>query len=79
MKSVGHLQEHHSDIIIHRQKQLAEVFSLSRSVFAENTAGNLCQPLNELSNLIAKLSADILDGIVRVFNDVMEQGGANAR
>ena len=76
VESVGNLDEHHTDILAHGQQQLAEVFGLQRCLVAENAARNLGQAADKLGNLGAELLLDVLNGVVGIFNHIVEKCGA---
>ena len=79
MQAVGHLDEHHAYILAHCQQKLAEVLGLQRCLVAENAAGYLCQATDEFGDLGAELLLDVLNGVVRVLDHVVEQGCAYRR
>jgi hypothetical protein len=55
VKAVGHLDEHHADVLTHSQQQLAEVLGLERGFVAENTARYLGETAHQLCNLGTEL------------------------
>ena len=78
MQSVAYLDEDNADVITHGKQQFLEVLSLCRSPISEDTTADLGQSVYDLSNLFAKDVLYIFNGIVGIFNDIMEQGSADA-
>ena len=79
MQTVGHLYEHNPYVLAHGQEQLAEVLGLGRGLFAEYSAGNLCEAGYDLSYFLAEQALYVLDGVVGVLHHVVEQGGTYRR
>ena len=79
VEAVGHLDEHHADILAHGEEELAEILGLYRGAVAENAARDFGEPVDELRNLRAKMLLDVVYGIVGVFHHIMEQSRADTR
>ena len=79
MKPVCHLDEDNTDVLAHRQQQLAEVLGLCRGAVAEDTARDFCQPLDNLRHLVAEVGAYVLYSVLGVLDYVVQQGRANRR
>ena len=73
VQPVGNLDEHHANIVAHRQQQFTEVLRLLRGFVAKYAAGNLCQTVNDLRNLCAKQVVNVLNGIIGIFHHVVQQ------
>ena len=77
MQAVGHLDEYHTNVVVHRQQQLAEVLSLRRCTVAEDSSRNFRQSVDNLRYLLAKLRFDVLYRLVGVLYHIMKQGRAD--
>ena len=75
VQAVGHLYEHHADILRHGQQQFAEILCLCRSLVAEDTARNLSKPFHQLGYLLAEVLLNVLHRIVGVLHHVVQQSG----
>ena len=73
MQTVGYLDEDNPDIVGHSEQQLLEVLRLRRGTVAEDTAGNLCQPVYNLGDFGTEDVFDILYGVVSVFHHIVQQ------
>ena len=78
VQAVGHLDEHHADVLAHGEQQFAEVLGLQRSLVAEDAARDLGETVHDACYLGAELCFDILDGVVGVLDYVVQQSGADA-
>lgn len=79
VEAVGHLDEHHSDVLAHGEEEFAEILGLCRSLVAKDTARNLGQTLDYAGNLTSEVLLYVLDGIFGVLDDIVEQRGAYRR
>ena len=75
MQTVGYLDEDNPDIVGHGEQQLLEVLCLRRGTVAEDTAGNLCQPVYNLGDFGTEDVFNILYGVVGVLHHIMKKGG----
>ena len=73
MQTVGYFDEDNPDIVGHGEQQLLEVLCLRRGTVAEDTAGNLCQPVYNLGDFGTEDVFNILYGVVGVLHHIMQQ------
>ena len=73
VQAIGQFDEHHADVIHHRQHHLAQVFGLLFLPGSEIDGADLGDTLDDMRHLFAKLFADIDDGHGGIFNRVMQQ------
>ena len=72
VQAVSHLYEHDANVLAHGEEELAEVFCLRGGFVAEYAAGYLGESAYEFGNLFAELLLDVLDGVVGVFDNVVQ-------
>ena len=77
MEPVGHLDEDDPNVLAHGQEHLAQILHLLLSLGCGLNAGQLADPLHNISNGGGKGSGYILMGGVGILDGVMEQGGGN--
>ena len=77
VQAVGQLDEHHADVIHHRQHHLAQVFGLLLFPGGEIDGADLGDALDDMRHLFAKLFADIDDRHRGIFHGVMQQPGGD--
>ena len=78
VQAVGNLDEDDANVVAHGEQQFLEVLGLGRSLFAKDAAADFRQSVYNLRNLGTEDVLDVLNGVVGVFDDVVEQGRANA-
>ena len=71
VQSVAYLDDDHADIITHGEQQLLEVLGLCRCLFAEDSAADLCQTVNNLGYLGTEDVLDVLHGIVGILYHIV--------
>ena len=76
MEAVGHLYEHNADVFVHRKQQLAEILGLSRRLVAEDSARDFRQAVDKLCHFRPEIALDVFDGVVGIFDNVVEQSRA---
>ena len=79
MQPVGNLNQHHADVVADGQQQFAEVLRLLTGLRTEHTAADLRQTAYYLGNLLAEQTRNVLLGVVRVFDYIVQQRSADAR
>ena len=79
VQAVGHLDEHHADVLAHGEQQFAEVLGLQRGLVTEDAARDLGQTVHDAGDFLAELGLDVLDSVVGVLNHIVQQGSADAR
>jgi hypothetical protein len=72
VQTVTNLDEDDTDIIAHRQQQFLEILRLGRGLLTEDTATDLGQSVDNLCNLSPEDVFYVLNGVVGIFNNVME-------
>ena len=72
MQAVGQLDEHHADVIHHRQHHLAQVFGLLFFAGGEVDGADLGDALDDVRHLLAKFFADIDDRHRGIFHRIMQ-------
>ncbi len=75
VQAIGQLDQHHADIVNHRQQHFADVFSLL--LLARDTADvrDLRQAFHEVGDFISEIFANRVLVGQSVFDDVMQQAG----
>ena len=76
--AVGELDQHHTDVVDHRQKHFAEVRRLRFLARFELERGELAEAIDQLRHLVAELRRQILLGQRRILDDVMQYGRDDA-
>jgi len=76
VEAVGKLDDDDADVAGHGQKHLADVFGLAGLGGEEVEAADLGDAFDEACRIRAELLLDLRDGDARVFDDVVEKGGA---
>ena len=77
VQPVGQLDEDDPDVVHHRQQHLAEALGLPLLARRELQARQLGHALDDVGDLFAEQLADLLDGVRRVLDDVVEQAGGD--
>ena len=78
VQAVGHLYEHHADVLAHGEQQLAEILGLQRRLVAEYAPGDFCKPLHELRYLCSEMLPDVVHGVFGVLHHIVQQCRAYA-
>ena len=78
MEAVGDFDEDDADVVAHRQQQLLERLGLDGGLLAEDAARDFGEPVDDFGYLGAEDVAQVLGGVVGVFDDVVEERGADA-
>ena len=79
MQAVGQLHQHHADVAGHRQKHLAQIFSLGFGAIGEMNAAELGDALHQLPHFGSEVPFDFLEADIGVFHHVMEEASGNYR
>jgi len=79
VEPVSELDKDHSHIRNHSEKHLANVFSLPIFSIGELNCVDLCDALDDVRDLVAKASLDLLTRCGGVFNGVVQQAGGDGR
>ena len=77
MKTIGKLNEEHSNIAAHRDNHLAQSFGLR--AFAITNLIEFGDPIDQLSNGWAEISCELLEAIVRIFNRIVKKSCSKRR
>ena len=74
VQSIGQLNQNHANIARHRKEHLAIVFNLS--IFLGNILNfaQLRHAVNKVGHNHAKALLDIIQGIIGIFNNIVEKG-----
>ncbi len=78
VEAVGHFDEDYADVLAHGEEKFTEVLGLDRCFVAEDAARDFGETVDNLCYLWAEVLLDVFDGVVGVFDDVVEQGSAYA-
>ena len=73
MQAVGQLDEHHADIVDHRQHHFADVLRLRLLAGGKIDAADLGNAFDDVRHLLAKFFLDLLGGHRGVFHRVVQQ------
>ncbi len=76
VKPVGKFEEHHTNVVDHRQKHLAVAFRLGHLVAAEDIR-NLRSAVDDVGDDRSKFLPDILYFVLGIFGDIVEKGCCN--
>ena len=79
MEAVGELDEDDVGVLRHRHDHLAVVLGLGLLAALEADPRQLGDALDEPGDLVAELLAHLLDGRLRVLDDVVEEGSRDGR
>ena len=79
VQTVGQLDEDDADVVHHGQHHLAHVFGLGFFGRGKIDFADLGDAFDDVSNLLAELRINLVDGYRRVFNRVMQQAGGDRR
>ena len=77
MKTIGKLNEEHSNIAAHRDNHLAQSFGLR--AFAITNLIELSDPIDQLGNGWAEISCELLEAIVSIFNRIVKKSCSKRR
>ena len=77
MQAVGQLDQHHADVVDHRQHHFADVFRLRLLARGKVDAIDLGDAFDDVRHLLAKFFSDLLGGYRGVFHRVVQQTGGD--
>ena len=78
VKAVAYFYQDDPYVVAHREQQLLDVLRLSRRLFTEYAAGNLCQSVDNLCDLASENVLDVLNRVVSVLYNVVQECRADA-
>ncbi len=73
VQTVGHLYQHHTDVLAHGEEQLTEVLGLHRCAVAENATGNLGKPFDKLCYFRPEILLYVLDCVLGILDHIVQQ------
>ena len=73
MEPVGELDHEHTDVLRHRDDHLAHRLGLGAVAVLQLV--ELGDPVDEHGDLVAEILTEVLEGVLGVFDGVMQQGG----
>ena len=76
MQTVGELHHHHANIVDHGEQHLADVFGLAIFRSEQIELADFGDAFDQAGNIRAELLRNFLDGLFGVFDDVVEDRGA---
>ena len=79
VQPVSQLHQHHADVAGHRQKHLAQIFSLGLGSVGEMDAAQLGDALHQLPHLRAEVPFDLFEAHIGVFHHIVEETSGDDR
>ena len=79
MQAVGELEQDHPDVLHHREHHLAEALDLHFAAAVEVQLLEFADAIDQRGDLGAELLGDFILGCRRVFDDIVQKCGSDAR
>ena len=73
--AVSQFDQYHPDVLHHRHHHFAKVFSLGFLFVRKRQFVQLTDPFDQFGDRIAKGLGQVFFAVMRVFNDIVQQGG----